>query len=397
MKLLDHRELGQKQNLFFFSEDAPGMPYWLPKGLILYEKLLAFIDQIIKNQDYIKVSGPSMNSQRLLEKSGHWQKYQDDMFVVHKSDEYAYGLKAMNCPNAINFYKHKKRSYKELPLRFADFSLLYRNEASGALSGLMRVQQFRQDDAHIFLPSSQVGDEIQSILAMAQKVYEIFGLSFKVRVGGRPAKRVGSDKIWDESEKRICDVLDRLRVCYEFVAGDGAFYGPKIDLLVNDINSKSWQLGSVQLDYLLPERFSCRFVNQNGKAEQPVLIHRAVLGSVERFLGIYLEHSQGILPFWLSPEQVRVIPVAAKFSQKALQLNQELIEFGLYSACDNGSQSMSAKVRSARVDKVPIVVCLGQRDLDDERIRFSWKGEERSFSRGEGLQFMRQLNQLPYF
>ncbi|NRA66194.1 MAG: threonine--tRNA ligase [Pseudobacteriovorax sp.] len=371
----DHRQIGQEQELFFFLDRSPGMPYWLPRGQRFFENLSGMMKDLLSAEGYQDVSGPVFNHQTLLQESGHWQKYQEDMFIVKDDKAQNFGLKAMNCPNAVQFYKFGKRSYKELPLRFSDQSLLFRNESSGALSGLFRLKQFRQDDAHIFVREDQMGDEIVKLFSLVNRIYEWFGLSFRMRLGGRPKKSIGSDEMWAKSEGILANSLRNSKIDYELAPEEGAFYGPKIDLLVKDSLAREWQLGSIQLDFLLPERFDLSYINEEGEKQRPVMIHRAIFGSFERFMAILLEHNHGKLPFSLAPEQVRLIPLGAVSSEFIDECSDALKHSGVESSIDKSSSSLNYKIREANRFKIPLVICLGPKEEESRLLQVRMQGD----------------------
>ncbi|RZA12660.1 MAG: threonine--tRNA ligase, partial [Proteobacteria bacterium] len=301
----DHRKLGKELELFFFHETAPGMPYWMPKGLIILNQLINWWREVHDREDYQEISSPLINSKKLWEISGHWEHYREDMFVMNLGEDEVYGVKPMNCPNAMIMFKQKLHSYRDLPLRLSDCDALHRHERSGALHGLLRVQKFQQDDAHIFVAEEGIEAEFDGILNLVEEFYSVFGLSYRFRLATRPKDSIGNDELWEQAEGALKDVLHRkVGEAYELAEGDGAFYGPKIDILIKDALGRDWQMGTLQLDYQLPRRFECQYIDASGKKRYPVVIHRVIYGSLERFIGILIEHSAGLLPLWLAPVQV---------------------------------------------------------------------------------------------
>jgi threonyl-tRNA synthetase len=362
----DHRKVGRELDLFMFDKTAPGMPYWLPDGLRVINKLLDFWRREHEARGYQEISSPLINERSLWETSGHWQNYVDDMFVIPDGENRTYGVKPMNCPNAMVVFNRKTTSYRELPLRLSDCDQLHRNERSGSLQGLLRVQSFRQDDAHIFLPAAEIGAEIGRIFDIADRFYGIFGLKYRLRLGTRPEKFIGDRETWDLAEGMLKEVLDaRVEGGYEILEGDGAFYGPKIDIMMEDALEREWQMGTIQLDFQLPRRFGCVYVDELGQEVTPVVIHRVIYGSLERFTGILLEHTSGALPPWLAPRQVAIIPVAHHHEPVAELLASELNEEGLRAdVLGAGQGTLGARARRARLIRYPYVLVVGDNEAD---------------------------------
>jgi threonyl-tRNA synthetase len=364
----DHRRIGKELELFHFDPTAPGMPYWLPNGLRVLNSLLAFWREEHEARGYQEIATPLLSNKRLWEISGHWEHYRDDMFQIVNDapgEAPAYALKPMNCPNAMVVFNLKTRSYRELPLRLSDCDPLHRNERSGTLHGLLRVQKFQQDDAHIFVDHSQIEEEIQRIFDICDRFYGIFELDFTYRLGTRPKSFIGDVETWTHAEETLAAILkDRTGGAFGQEDGGGAFYGPKIDILMSDVLGRQWQMGTIQLDFQLPRRFGCAFTDQNGERKTPVVIHRVIYGSLERFLGIYIEHTAGAFPLWLSPVQVAVIPVAPDHVGYAHKIHGSLRQAGIRADLDDRSETLNARVRNAEKQKIPLILVLGGREAE---------------------------------
>ena len=319
-KKRDHRKLGKELELFFFDETAPGMAYWMPKGFTMMNTLIDFWRKEHKKRGYQEFSGPQLNSSELWKISGHWDHYKEDMFVLTDADGNEQALKPMNCPNSIKIYQSKLRSYKDLPLRFNDVDVIHRNEKSGQLNGLFRVRMFRQDDSHNYITEEQIGSEIKDIIEIAKQLYSVFGLEYKLTLSTRPEEDfMGEIETWDKAENDLRKVLDE--ICgegnYQVNEGDGAFYGPKIDIKMKDCLGREWQMGTVQLDFQLPQRFNLHYIDKDGNKKTPIMVHRALFGSFDRFIGIITEHFAGAFPTWLAPVQVRILPIADSHKEYA--------------------------------------------------------------------------------
>jgi threonyl-tRNA synthetase len=381
-KRRDHRRLGKELELFHFEDHAPGIPYWLPNGLRILNALIGFWRERHDAWDYQEISTPLVNNKKLWEISGHWEHYRDEMFLISQGEHTCYGLKPMNCPGAMVVFNHKLRSYRELPLRLSDCDTLHRNERSGTLHGLLRVRQFRQDDAHIFLDEAQIEAEIDRVFALTDELYAIFELSYKFRLGTRPEGHIGDLATWARAEDALGRILDRHvgRSGYTIAEGDGAFYGPKIDILMEDGLGREWQMGTIQLDFHLPSRFGCSYVDETGKKQTPVVIHHVIYGSLERFLAILIEHFAGALPVWLSPVQAVVLPIADRHRAHADALSKRFRKAGLRTQVDGASERIGAKVRAAWQRRIPYVVVLGDREVDDGSISLRRRGSSRAAS-----------------
>lgn len=363
-KKRDHRKLGPALDLFFFHETSPGMPYWLPKGLHVLNTLIDFWRRDHRNRGYMEVSSPLINKKELFETSGHWEHYQEDMFIARLSDEEIYGVKPMNCPNAMVIFKHQTRSYREFPLRLSDTDQLHRYERAGTLHGLLRVRSFRQDDAHIFVTEDQIGQEYERILQIVEDYYTLFGLTYTLRLGTRPEKFLGDAKTWDSAEKILTDILNKTagKGKYLVADGDGAFYGPKIDILIHDSLGREWQMGTIQLDFQQPQRFELTYTDDKGALKTPIAIHRVIYGSLERFIGILLEHTAGNLPLWISPVQIAMLPVADAFIDDAKKIASTLTAEGLFVQVDTAKESVGKKIRNAAKQKIPYVIVVGEKE-----------------------------------
>lgn len=366
----DHRRLGRELELFHFDPTAPGMPYWLPKGLKILNLLLDFWRQEHEKRGYQEIAAPLINDKSLWEVSGHWDHYRENMFLIQIDEHLTYGVKPMNCPNAMIVYNLKKRSYRDLPLRLSDCDILHRYERSGTLHGLLRVRKFQQDDAHIFVTEDQIEEEFARILEIAQLFYGIFGLRYTLRLGTRPADFMGDPETWDRAEAALQRILDRHAGPGNYLIGEGegAFYGPKIDILMEDALGRQWQTGTIQLDFQLPRRFGCTYTDRDGTEKTPVVIHRVIYGSLERFIGILIEHFAGAFPVWLAPVQATIIPIADRHLPYAYRVRDRLRDAGLRVEVDDGDERMQAKIRSAQLQKIPYMLVVGDREVNEESL-----------------------------
>jgi len=362
----DHRRLGRELDLFWFHPAAPGAPFWTDRGTTIFETLRAWMVGRLREGRYEIVKTPLLYNKSLWETSGHWGKYRENMFLVldNESGEHDFSLKPMNCPSHHLMFAARRRSYRELPVRYATQDVLHRNEVSGALAGLTRVRQFQQDDAHIYLMESQIVEEVRRLTEMVDYFYRTLGLKYSVKFATRPEQRVGTDALWDQAEASLQDALDRLDLAYELKPGDGAFYGPKIDFDVEDAIGRSWQLGTIQLDYQNPERFDLQYVGEDNADHRPVIIHRAIFGSFERFIAILIEHFAGAFPLWLAPEQVRVLPITDAVLESARALAGELEAAGLRAHVDERSETLGYKIREGETGKVPYMAVVGEREAE---------------------------------
>jgi threonyl-tRNA synthetase len=376
-KARDHRVVGKALDLFMFHPNSPGAPYWTEKGTIVYNELVDFV-RSRQREHFHEVRTPLQYNKSLWETSGHWGKYRENMFLIQDKEtkEHDSSLKPMNCPSHYILYQAKKHSYRELPLRYVTFDVLHRNEVTGALSGLTRVRQFSQDDCHVFLMESQIADEVKFLMDFIMSYYAAFGLKTVVKFATRPEVRIGSDALWDQAEAALKKALDATGQPYELKAGDGAFYGPKVDFDAVDSIGRSWQLGTIQLDYNAPERFNLEYSGEDNAAHRPVVIHRAVSGSIERFIAILIEHFAGALPLWLSPEQVRVLPISNDVDAAAAEVTKKLKAAGIRAHLDNRSDTLNYRIREGEVAKIPYMAVIGKREAEGNSIALRTRGAE---------------------
>lgn len=364
----DHKKLGPQLELFMFHETAPGMPYWLPKGVILYNELVNFWREEHRARDYQEIVSPILNKKELYVTSGHYEHYWADMFTAKTDEGEEYGVKAMNCPNAMVVFGSKLRSYKDLPLRLSDTDSLHRNELSGTLNGLLRVREFRQDDAHIFIPEEEIGPEYERVFEIVERFYSIFGMKYTFRLGTRPESFLGEVKTWNKAEATLKRILEASGREYAIKEGDGAFYGPKVDILMKDAIGREWQMGTVQLDFQQPQRFKLEYIAEDGKRKTPVAIHRVIYGSLERFIGILIEHFAGVFPLWLAPVQVKVLPVSDKVSGYAEQVVKELKYTGLRAELSEANESLGKRIRGAEMEKIPYLLIVGEKEAQNNTV-----------------------------
>lgn len=360
----DHRKLGRELNLYMFDPIAPASPFFFPNGAVIYNLLLGYVRDLYARYSYEEVITPQIYSTELWKRSGHYENYIDNMFMV-QIEEREYGVKPMNCPAHALMYGSKLHSYRDLPLRYADFGRLHRYERSGVTHGLTRVRTFSQDDAHIFCTPQQINQEIENFINMVLETYQLFHFSdLRVALSLRPDKRVGTDLMWDNAESSLQRVLSTLGLPYDTSPGEGAFYGPKIDFFVPDALGREWQLGTVQLDFALPERFDLEYVDEDGSQQRPVMIHRAMLGAIERFMGVLIEHYGGSFPAWLAPVQAVIIPIADRHIEYGVSVLNELKRNQIRADLDDRSERMNAKIRLAQTQKIPYMLVLGDKELD---------------------------------
>ncbi len=369
-KKRDHRKLGKELELFFFDETAPGMPYWLPKGFTMLNVLIDFWRKEHKERGYQEFSGPQLNSSVLWKTSGHWDHYKEDMFVLTDAEGFEQALKPMNCPNSIKVYQNKLRSYKDLPLRFNDVDVIHRYEKSGQLNGLFRVRMFRQDDSHNYITDNQIGSEIKSIVEIANKIYGIFGLEYKLTLSTRPEDFMGEIETWNRAEEDLKNVLEEIcgKDNYAINEGDGAFYGPKIDIKMKDCLGREWQMGTIQLDFQLPQRFNLSYIDKDGNKKTPIMVHRAILGSFERFIGIITEHFAGAFPTWLAPVQVKLLTISDAQVEYSKKLKSEFEKQGLRVELDDRNEKIGYKIREAQLEKVPYMLVIGDKEVNENKV-----------------------------
>ncbi|WP_449600843.1 threonine--tRNA ligase [Paenibacillus sp. Marseille-Q9583] len=373
-KKRDHRKLGKELELFMFSEEAPGMPFYLPKGMTIRTELENFARELQRQRDYDEVRTPLMMNNRLWEQSGHWDHYKDNMYFTNV-DETKFALKPMNCPGHMMIYKNNLHSYRELPIRIAEFGQVHRHEFSGALNGMMRVRTFCQDDAHLFVLPEQIEDEISRVISLIDHIYQVFGFEYKIELSTRPADYMGSEELWDIAEQSLQNVLDNLGIEYRVNEGDGAFYGPKIDFHILDALKRSWQCGTIQLDWQMPEKFDLTYIGEDNLKHRPVVIHRAVYGSIDRFMGIITEHYAGAFPLWLAPVQAKLLPVSENYVAYAFQVKQSLEQAGIRVEVDIRNEKLGYKIREAQLEKSPYMLVLGENEKNSGSVSVRKRGE----------------------
>ena len=360
-KARDHRKLGKELGLFMLVEEGPGFPFFLPKGLILKNLLIDFWRNIHRRNGYVEISTPIMLERKLWEQSGHWDHYMDKMYTSSKEDV-DYAIKPMNCPGGMLVYKSEAHSYRELPIRMGELGLVHRCEKSGELHGLMRVRCCTQDDAHIFMREDQVMDEIQGVMKLIDEVYRKFGFSYEIELSTRPENSIGSDEEWELATRALVEAAEGMGKSYVVNEGDGAFYGPKLDFHVKDSIGRTWQCGTIQLDFQLPQRFNIEYIGADGAKHRPIMLHRVVFGSMERFMGILIEHYAGKFPVWLSPVQVKILPVSDKYADYAKKVADELLDANVRAEIDGRGEKLGLKIREARLEKVPYIVIVGEKE-----------------------------------
>jgi threonyl-tRNA synthetase len=364
-KKRDHRRVGKELGLFTFHPWAPGATFWLPKGTTLYNTLGNYMRSVLIPAGYVEVKAPIVFNKALWETSGHWEHYRENMFLVKSADGEDMSLKPMNCPGHFLLFASEMRSYKDLPLRFHEQTPLHRNEASGVLSGLTRVRQFSQDDGHCFVMQEQIGLEVEALIGLIQRVYGDFGLSYTAKLSTRPEKFLGEIATWDDAERALKAALERADQPYALNEGDGAFYGPKIDFDITDALGRKWQCGTIQLDYQMPERFDLKYTGADNAEHRPVVIHRAIFGSVERFIAILIEHFAGAFPLWLAPVQAVVLPIADRHAEYAAQVRQQLVDAGIRADIDIRQEKINYKIREAQLQKIPYMLVIGDREASE--------------------------------
>lgn len=424
-KLKDHREIGQEQELFFVHEYAPGAIFWLPKGWTIYQQLTEFIRERIKDEGYQEISTPVMIKNILFKRSGHWEHFgQNNMFnlpvyeeeeitehleriskgnmpediEIHKIGEKEiyyptvnYSLKPMNCPEAALVFAHKPRSYKDLPIRLAEFGILHRRELSGVLGGLLRVRQFMIDDAHLFVRKDQISSEIHKLLSLVMDFYKSLRFEPKFYLATMPEKAMGDPQTWKEAEKDLEEALKQANVQYGIKEKDGAFYGPKIDTHIKDSQGRDWQLATIQLDFMIPEQLKLKYIDNRGERQRPVMIHRGIFGSFERFIGMLIEHFQGVFPLWLSPVQVTIVPITDRNNKYGQKLLEQLLNSEIRAELDDRAETMQAKIRDAQLQKIPYMIIVGDREEQENKITIRTRGGENLENQDLG-QFLEKLD-----
>ena len=381
---VDHRKLGKEMDLFHFQEEAPGMVFWHPKGWTIYTQLQSYVREMQKRAGYSEVNTPEVVDRKLWETSGHWDKYRENMFITEIDEEHANekrtnALKPMNCPNHVQIYNQGIKSYRDLPFRLSEFGKCHRYEPSGTMHGLMRVRGFAQDDGHIFCTEDQIESETKGFIDLLSAMYKDLGFTeFKIKLSTRPEKRIGSDASWDKAEKALEDAIEKLELEYFIDEGDGAFYGPKLDFVLTDAIGRKWQCGTLQVDFNLPGRFDSTFVGEDGAKHTPVLLHRAALGSFERFIGILLENYEGKLPFWLAPTQVVLAAITDDANEYTVNLNDTLVNEGIRSELDIRNEQISYKVREHSLQKIPYIVAIGKKEINDNTVSVRTLGSDKN-------------------
>ena len=382
----DHRRLGKELGLFSFHPASPASPFFHPKGAALYTRLIDYVRELYREYGYSEVITPQIFDVELWKRSGHYEHYRDNMYFT-EVDGREFGLKPMNCPSHCLLFNQRRHSYRELPIRLADFGRLHRYELSGAVAGLTRVRSFSQDDAHVFCTPEQVQDEVSTATGMMLDCYPLFGFEVKIVLSTRPEERAGDDALWDRAEAALQTCLERRGDPFEIMPGDGAFYGPKIDFIARDALGREHQLGTIQLDYVMPERFELRYIDAEDQERRPVMIHRAMLGSLERFIGILIEHCAGAFPFWVAPEQVRVLSITDRSAAYAEQVRDDLSQKGLHATVDVRNEKIGAKIREAQLQRIPVMLVVGDREAASGQVavRLRSGGDKGAVTLGEFL------------
>ena len=375
-KKRDHRKLGKELGLFALRDEAPGMPFFLPKGMVLRNTLISYWREVHKKWDYLEISTPQIMRRTLWETLGHWDHYHDDMYTTVIDDE-DFAIKPMNCPGSILVYELEPHSYKELPLRYGELGMVHRNELSGALHGLFRVRCFTQDDAHILLAPEQIKDEVVRIAQLFDEVYSLFGLPYEIELSTMPEDHIGSKEDWDIATKALADAITGVGKTYIINEGDGAFYGPKLDFHIKDSLGRTWQCGTIQLDYQLPGRFGLEYTGSDGEKHCPVMIHRVVFGSIERFIGVITEHFAGAFPVWLAPVQVEILPIADRHAEYADKIKAELDALGIRAETDLRNEKIGYKIREARLQKIPYMLVVGDKETESGTVSVRRRGEDK--------------------
>ena len=390
-KKRDHRKLGKELGLFMMHDAGPGFPFFLPKGMVLKNTLMEYWREIHKKAGYVEISTPVMLNRSLWETSGHWDHYKNNMYTT-VIDEQDFAIKPMNCPGGVLVYASEPRSYRDLPLRMGEIGLVHRHEKSGQLHGLMRVRCFSQDDAHIFMTPEQIKEEIKGVATLINEVYTLFGFKYHVELSTRPEDSMGSDEDWEMATEGLRSALDELGLDYVVNEGDGAFYGPKIDFHLVDAIGRTWQCGTIQLDFQLPQRFELEYQGADGEKHRPIMIHRVAFGSIERFIGILIEHFAGAFPTWLAPVQVKVLPISDKFGEYAESVRKQLDDAGIRVELDTRSEKIGYKIREAQMQKIPYMLIVGQKEQEEGlvAVRSRSAGDEGQKSLGEFVEAVRE-------
>ena len=370
----DHRKIGKVQDLFHTQEEAPGMVFWHPKGWALYQLIVQYMSQVYKDNDYLEVNTPELIDRTLWEKSGHWDKFGDSMFTTH-SENRDYAIKPMNCPGHVQIYKHSLKSYRDLPLRLAEFGSCHRNEPSGTLHGIMRVRNFVQDDAHIFCTPEQIQSEVSAFIDLTFEVYKHFGFeNIDIKLSTRPEVRVGSDEAWDKAETALAEALSAKGIEWELQEGEGAFYGPKVEFVLKDCLEREWQCGTIQADFSMPERLEAQYIAEDGSKQTPVMLHRVIVGSIERFAGILIEHYEGAFPSWLAPIQAVILNITQKQEEFAKKVEKKLKKQGLRVISDLRNEKIGYKIREHSMQRYPYILVVGDREVENNQISVRQRG-----------------------
>ena len=372
-KKRDHRKLGRELELFTLEEEGPGFPFFLPKGMVVRNALEDYMREMYEKWGYQEISSPIILNRSLWEQSGHWDHYQENMYFT-EIDGSDYAIKPMNCPGCMIVYKHGQHSYREMPIRLAEMGLVHRHEKSGVLHGLMRVRAFTQDDAHIFMLYPQITEEIKKVIQMVDEVYRVFGFKYNVELSTRPEKAMGDVEIWDKATADLRQALEELEIPYALNEGDGAFYGPKIDFHLEDSLGRTWQCGTIQLDFQMPEKFDLNYIGEDGQKHRPAMIHRAIFGSIERFIGILIEHFGGAFPLWMAPVQARIMSISDNNADTVRDLAQRLKKEGIRVEADVRSEKIGYKIREAQVQKIPYMMVVGDKEMEDGTVSLRQRG-----------------------
>ena len=373
-KRRDHRKLGKELGLFMMAEEGPGFPFFLPKGMVLKNTLLDYWRQCHKRYGYVEISTPIILNQELWHRSGHWDHYKDNMYTTVIDGE-DYAVKPMNCPGGMLVYKNEPHSYRDLPLRMAELGLVHRHEMSGALHGLFRVRCFTQDDAHIFMTRDQMKDEIKNVVRLFDEIYSTFGLTYQIELSTMPEDHMGDEEVWHFAEKTLQEAITEMGKDFVINAGDGAFYGPKLDFHLADSLGRTWQCGTIQLDFQMPERFELEYVGEDGEKHRPVMIHRALLGSIERFIGVITEHFAGAFPAWLSPVQVKVLPITDRSATYSQEVAAKLDAMGFRVEVDSRNEKIGKKIREAQLEKIPYMLVIGDKEAEAGQVAVRHRAE----------------------
>jgi len=370
----DHRKIGKVQDLFHTQEEAPGMVFWHPKGWALYQLIVQYMSQVYKDNGYLEVHTPEVLDRTLWEKSGHWDKFGDSMFTTH-SESRDYAIKPMNCPGHVQIYKHSLKSYRDLPLRLAEFGSCHRNEPSGTLHGIMRVRNFVQDDAHIFCTPKQIQSEVSNFIDLTFEVYKHFGFeNIDIKLSTRPEIRVGSDEVWDQAEASLAETLDAKGINWELHEGEGAFYGPKVEFVLKDCLDREWQCGTIQADFSMPERLGAQYIAEDGSKQTPIMLHGVKVGSIERFIGILIEHYEGAFPSWLAPIQAVILNITQKQEEFAKKVEKKLKKQGLRVISDLRNEKIGYKIREHSMQRYPYILVVGDREVENNQISVRQRG-----------------------